>query len=137
MSLTLAWWLLHPYVAGILCLRGDEFFRNGRPQEAERYYARAIAVNPEYEPAVDRLALSALQVRGGATLSRAYQAVEGYLKRHPNATPIQVDRALLLSALYDRRAPSAFAALWRSVGDRRFLRLAHVTARQQRQKVHS
>ena len=136
-SLTLAWWLLHPYVAGILCVRGDEFFRNGQPQEAQRYYARAVAVNADYEPAVDRLALATLQSRGAANLSAAYAAAERYVERHPAATPIQIDRALLLYALHDGRAVAAFGELWRLLGDRRFLRLAQIAGGRQREKTHS
>lgn len=137
-SLVLAWAVLHPFLAGILCRRGDEFLRTGRPAEALRYYARAVAANAFYEPAVDRLALASLQVRTAVGLRSALNASEAYLERHNHATSIEIDRALLLAAIGDRRRSGrAFAELWHRLGDARFRRLAEDMTRRSAAAPHS
>ena len=124
-SLAIAWAFFHGYVATILWARGDEFLRNGNPSDAERYYRRALAIEPDCREALDRLLFAAIELKRQQDLDLAIAAGDRYLRLHPDTIDIRTDRALALLAAH-RNGPAAQEFRWlaRRLRDRRFMRLA-------------
>lgn len=129
-SLTIAWVLFHFQVAAILWGRGDEFLRNGNPADAERYYRRALAIEPDCREALDRLLFAAIELKKEPDLDLAIAAGDHYLRLHPDTVDIRTDRALaLLAAHRNGSAAREFRWLAHRLHDRRFMRLASHAAR--------
>jgi tetratricopeptide (TPR) repeat protein len=124
-SLTIAWVLFHGYVAAILWARGDEFLRNGNPAAAERYYRRALAIDPACRDALDRLLFAAIELKRQPDLDAAIAASDRYLRLDPLGIGIRTNRALALLAAHRYGiAAEEFRWLARRLHDRRFMRLA-------------
>jgi len=124
-SLALAWILLHPYVADALCMRGDEYVRIGDALTAQRYYTRAVAVDPDSPSAVERFAFSALELRTRNELTADVNVTTAFLKRHPEDFRIRLARALAFSAIgLSAEAAADFRAVGAARRDLRYIKLA-------------
>lgn len=134
-SLSAAWFLFHPFVAAALWFRGDEFLRRGDPYTAARYYARAVFIDRSSAEALDRFAISALEIRTPGILKDAVSASEAFVNRHPRVIAIRIDLALALWALHqDERARTEFRYLAAQLHDSRFAKLAGLATRRSRGK---
>lgn len=127
-SVTLAFGLLRPYVADMMCARGDEFLRSGDPRTAQVYYRRAIVVDPTREPAVERFIFASLEIRSTQSLANGTNVADAFLTRHPEDAAVRVDRALILWAERSPRAAKELAAIDSSLHDARFTRLAAIAS---------
>jgi tetratricopeptide (TPR) repeat protein len=129
----LAWAFLHPYVADALCLRGDEYLRIGDPRTAQRYYRRAVVIDPDSQAATDRFAFSSLEIRTARALKAGIECASAYLIRHPGESQIRFDRALaFLAAGRSTEAASDFRLLGAAMRDARYLKLADLAVRRKR-----
>ena len=125
-----AWMLLHRCIASALCVRGDEFLRKGEPRDAQRYYKRALRVDPDFPDAVERFTFSSLELRTARDLAAAVQASDAYLDRHRSNDEIARDRALVLWASGDEpRAAVELRSAGTRLHDGRLLRLAAIADR--------
>lgn len=128
-SCALAWLLLRPFVADALRARGDEFLRSGDPRGAQRYYLRAIAVDPACEGAVEQYTFSSLEIRSPENLSMGIRIADAYLALHPANVPVRIDRALALFAARSSRAARELGSIGESLHDARFVQLGAIAAR--------
>ena len=123
----IAWALLHPCVANALCARGDEFLRRGDPRSADRYYVRAMRVDPDCAVAVERFTFSSLELRTLDDLRAAIHAADAYLAAHGSNREIETDRALVLWVSGDEpRAAIELRTVGTRAHDARLLRLAAI-----------
>ncbi|MGH7684389.1 MAG: tetratricopeptide repeat protein [Vulcanimicrobiaceae bacterium] len=111
--------------------RGDGFLRSGDPAAAERYYHRALAIDPNCREALDRLLFAAIELKTQPALDIAIAAGGRYLRTHEDAIEIRIDRAVaLLVARRNGTAATEFRWLGRQLHDQRFIKLAaHVEER--------
>jgi len=117
-------------IASALCSRGDEFLRKGEPRDAQRYYARALRVDPECADAVERFTFSSLELRTARDLAAAIRTSDAYLSRHAPNLEIARDRALVLWASGDEpRAALELRIVGTRFHDGRLLRLAAIADR--------
>jgi tetratricopeptide (TPR) repeat protein len=129
-SLALSWLFLHSFVADALCVRGDEFLRAGDARTAQRYYERAVAIEPESGAALDRLSLATLEIRTEPAFASVLHRLDAYLTRHPADVQIRLDRALqLLASRNDGAAAADLRLLGRALHDARYLQAAQNAAK--------
>lgn len=77
-----------PEIAGGLVSRGDDIAEAGDAARAQRYYHRALAIDPSSEAALDRIAVAAM-MQGDA------RAKEDVVRRARAALERRADKSLL------------------------------------------
>jgi tetratricopeptide (TPR) repeat protein len=91
--------LLRGQLSTALVARADALSYAGDVRAASLLYVRALALDPENDAAVDRIALSAIMSHEHAGLERAVVFASAQLSRHAGDATIRMDRALCLHLL--------------------------------------
>jgi tetratricopeptide (TPR) repeat protein len=90
--------LFRSQVADALVLRGDDYLYRGEPARALQRYARALALDPFSQSAVDRYVFVSIE---RSDFSGAVAVATRYLSSRPNDGTVRTDRALCY--LHERR----------------------------------
>lgn len=86
-------------IALALVTRGDDFLTRGDVSRARQYYLRAVWLDDDLTPAVDRFAFFGAEQRTSSSLRESASVATRYLIRHPDDGLVLADRALCFELL--------------------------------------
>lgn len=106
-SLAMSTLLFRSDIAQGLVVRGDDYVYRNDSGEAMIRYERALSIDPDNGPAVDRMVFLRMEQRTPASLAQGDAIATRYLRTHPRDPAVLADRALcrLIQRRYNAAQP--------------------------------